>query len=50
MMTDRKKDDVIRAVRFLLEDAPFMTGSVIRLDGGYTLGGEKVAQMPKGVV
>jgi len=45
-----KKDDVIRAVRFLLEDAPFMTGSVIRLDGGYTLGGEKVAQMPKGVV
>jgi len=43
-------DDVIRAVRFLLDDAPFMTGSIIRLDGGYPLGGEAVAPMPEGVV
>ncbi len=43
-------NDVIRTVRFLIQDAPFMTGSVIRLDGGYVLGGEKVAPMPKGVV
>lgn len=43
-------DDVIRAVRFLLMDAPFMTGSVIRLDGGYILGGEGVPPMPEGVV
>jgi 3-oxoacyl-[acyl-carrier protein] reductase len=43
-------DDVIRAVRFLIQDASFMTGSVIRLDGGYVLGGEKVAPMPEGVV
>lgn len=43
-------DDVVRAVRFLLEDAPFMTGSVLRLDGGYPLGGEPVAPMPAGVV
>jgi 3-oxoacyl-[acyl-carrier protein] reductase len=43
-------DDVVRAVRFLLDDAPFMTGSVVRLDGGYCLGGEAVAPMPEGVV
>ena len=43
-------DDVIRAIRFLLDDAPFMTGSIIRLDGGYPLGGEPVAAMPEGVV
>jgi 3-oxoacyl-[acyl-carrier protein] reductase len=43
-------DDVVRAVRFLLEDASFMTGSVVRLDGGYPLGGEAVAPMPEGVV
>lgn len=43
-------DDVIRAVRFIIRDAPFMTGSVMRLDGGYVLGGEKVAPMPDGVV
>lgn len=41
--------DVIRAVRFLIEGAPYMTGSVIRLDGGYVLGGEAVAPMPEGV-
>ncbi|WP_028313303.1 SDR family NAD(P)-dependent oxidoreductase [Desulfatibacillum aliphaticivorans] len=43
-------DDVIKAVRFLLHDAPFMTGSVLRLDGGYVLGGDPVPSMPKGVV
>jgi 3-oxoacyl-[acyl-carrier protein] reductase len=43
-------DDVVRAVRFLLDDAPFMTGSVIRLDGGYPLGGAPVDPMPEGVV
>ena len=43
-------DDVVRAVKFLITDAPFMTGSVIRLDGGYVLGGEPVAPMPGGVV
>jgi 3-oxoacyl-[acyl-carrier protein] reductase len=41
--------DVIKAVRFLIEDAPYMTGSAIRLDGGYVLGGEAVAPMPDGV-
>jgi 3-oxoacyl-[acyl-carrier protein] reductase len=43
-------DDVVRAVRFIIEDAPFMTGSVLRLDGGYVLGGEKISSMPKGVL
>jgi 3-oxoacyl-[acyl-carrier protein] reductase len=43
-------DDVVRAARFLLDEAPFMTGSVVRLDGGYCLGGEAIAPMPEGVV
>nr|MCU0563307.1 3-oxoacyl-ACP reductase [Desulfobacterales bacterium] len=38
------------AVMFLLRDAPFMTGAVLRLDGGYVLGGERVPEMPQGVV
>ncbi len=42
--------DVVEAVRFLLFQAPFMTGGLLRLDGGYVLGGEKVAPMPPGVV
>lgn len=42
--------DVTKAVLFLLEHAEFMTGSVIRLDGGFVLGGEKVPSMPDGVV
>jgi 3-oxoacyl-[acyl-carrier protein] reductase len=43
-------EDVVKAVMFVLRDAPFMTGSVLRLDGGYVLGGEKVPPMPKGVL
>jgi len=42
--------DVVTAVLFIIKDAPFMTGSVVRLDGGYVLGGEKVAFMPKRVL
>jgi 3-oxoacyl-[acyl-carrier protein] reductase len=42
--------DVVQAVLFILKDAPFMTGSVIRLDGGYVLGGEKIGSMPEGVL
>jgi len=41
-------DDVVKAVRFLLWEAPYMTGAVIRLDGGYTLGGREVPPMPRG--
>lgn len=43
-------DDVAKAIWFLINDAPFMTGSVLKLDGGYVLGGDKVASMPKGVL
>jgi 3-oxoacyl-[acyl-carrier protein] reductase len=42
--------DVVQAVLFILRDAPFMTGSVLRLDGGYVLGGEKMQPMPRGVL
>ncbi len=42
--------DVADAVKFLVLEAGFMTGSVIRLDGGYCLGGEEVLPMPEGVV
>jgi 3-oxoacyl-[acyl-carrier protein] reductase len=45
-----RPDDAVRAVRFIIEDAPFMTGSVLHLDGGYVLGGETVAPMPEGVL
>jgi 3-oxoacyl-[acyl-carrier protein] reductase len=43
-------DDVVKTALFIIKDAPFMTGSVLRLDGGYVLGGDKVGEMPKGVV
>lgn len=42
--------DVVRIVRFIIKDASFMTGSVLRLDGGYVIGGEPVAPMPPGVL
>jgi 3-oxoacyl-[acyl-carrier protein] reductase len=43
-------DDILKAVFFLIKDAPFMTGALIRLDGGYVLGGEQVPEMPDGVL
>jgi len=45
-----KIEDVVKAVLFIINEAPFMTGSVLRLDGGYVLGGEKVLPMPDGVI
>jgi 3-oxoacyl-[acyl-carrier protein] reductase len=43
-------DEVVKAVFFLIKDARFMTGSVLRLDGGYVLGGEQVSEMPDGIL
>lgn len=43
-------EDAVKAVVYILKDAPFMTGSVLRLDGGYVLGGEKVAKIPDGIL
>lgn len=44
-----RPDDVVRAVMYILADAPFMTGSILRLDGGYVLGGEAMVPLPEGV-
>ncbi len=43
-------EDAVKAVNFIIKDAPFMTGSVLRLDGGYVLGGERVDKMPAGIL
>jgi 3-oxoacyl-[acyl-carrier protein] reductase len=43
-------DDVVKTVLYIVRDAPFMTGNVLRLDGGYVLGGDKVGEMPQGVL
>ena len=43
-------NDVVKTVLFMVGDAPYMTGSVLRLDGGYLLGGERVPPMPAGIL
>ncbi|MFH2091772.1 MAG: SDR family oxidoreductase [Pseudomonadota bacterium] len=43
-------EDVVSTCLFMIKDAPYMTGSVLRLDGGYVLAGEKVPPMPQGIV
>lgn len=42
--------EIIRAVFFLLTEATYITGAVIRMDGGYVLGGEPVPPLPEGVL
>ncbi len=43
-------EEVARAVLFLIRDADFLTGSVLRLDGGYAVGGEAPGVMPDGAL
>jgi 3-oxoacyl-[acyl-carrier protein] reductase len=43
-------EDIVSAVLFMIRDAPFMTGSVLRLDGGYVIGGGLPGPMPPGVL
>ena len=43
-------EDAVKAVLFIIRDAPYMTGTVLRIDGGYVLGGDRIAPMPEGVV
>ena len=43
-------DEVAATVMFLVRDATYMTGTVIRMDGGYMLGGDKVPPMPEGIL
>jgi 3-oxoacyl-[acyl-carrier protein] reductase len=45
-----KIEDAVKAVHYMIKDAPFMTGAVLRLDGGYVLGGKESGEMPKGVL
>jgi 3-oxoacyl-[acyl-carrier protein] reductase len=45
-----RQRDVIKAVRYLLEDGDYVTGATLRVDGGYVLGGGRVPPMPPGVV
>lgn len=42
--------DVVKACLFMIQDAPYMTGSVMRLDGGFVLAGESVPPMPPGIL
>jgi 3-oxoacyl-[acyl-carrier protein] reductase len=43
-----KPEDVAKAVLYLVRDAAFMSGSILRLDGGYILGGDTARTMPAG--
>ncbi len=42
-------EEVVQAVDFILQ-ATFLTGASLLLDGGYTLGGEVIMDMPPGVI
>jgi 3-oxoacyl-[acyl-carrier protein] reductase len=42
--------EVVDTVLFLLKKAEYMTGTTIRLVGGYVLGGEKVQPVPDGIL
>jgi len=43
-------EEVAKMVCFLLFEATYTTGSIIKMDGGFTLGNESVNEMPVGVV
>ena len=40
--------EIVKAVLFLINDATFMTGGTLCLDGGYTLGHDRVPALPPG--
>ncbi len=43
-------EEVAALVFFLLCRASYMTGSVVRMDGGYLLGGEPTTRLPEGIL
>ncbi|MBU1231801.1 MAG: SDR family oxidoreductase [Proteobacteria bacterium] len=43
-------DEVASATLFLIKDADYMTGSVLRMDGGFVLGSQQVPPMPTGIL
>ena len=45
-----RPEEVAKAVLFLVRDAEYCSGMVLRMDGGYVLGGEKSAEMPPGIL
>ncbi|MDH4318805.1 MAG: SDR family oxidoreductase [Desulfobulbaceae bacterium] len=45
-----RPEEVAKTLLHIVRDGDYMTGSTIRLDGGYLLGGEKTEPMPPGAV
>ncbi len=43
-------EEVAEAVLFILEKADYMNGAVLRLDGGFVLGGTELPAMPPGIL
>jgi len=43
-------EEVATATLFLIKDADYMTGTVLKMDGGVTLGSQKVPPMPTGIL
>ncbi len=43
-------EEVAETVYYLLHEASYMTGAVVRMDGGYVLGGENTSPMPQGIL
>lgn len=43
-------DEVANLVYYLAVNATYITGTVIRMDGGYLLGGDRVPPMPPGIL
>ena len=43
-------EEVATATLFLIKDANYMTGSILRMDGGVTLGSQRVPPMPTGIL
>jgi 3-oxoacyl-[acyl-carrier protein] reductase len=43
-------EEVAAATLFLIKDADYMTGSVLRMDGGVALGSQKVPPIPPGIL
>ena len=43
-------EEVAKTTLFLIKDAEYMTGTVLKMDGGFTLGSKQVPPIPKGIL